>query len=156
MHSVHKVRGWTDLLTRRRVKGYPKPWPGMCFSKPLFFSSFSHGPIENAQKHKFINTWEPVDYLQGSLGSSGPEPPKKSEKKKPLGVWGPRTPQESGKSLEKVFRNLFETFSRLSQTFSRLFPDSRGVPRPEAPGDFFRLFSGFRAQRDRETPVNGQ
>ena len=53
---------------------------------------------------------------------------------------------ESGKSLEKVPKDFFE----------RLFPDSRGVPGPEAPGDFFQTFSGFRARRARETPVNGQ
>ena len=42
------------------------------------------------------------------------------------------------------------------KTFSRLFPDSRGAPGPPAPGDFFQTFSGFQAQRARETPVNGQ
>ena len=61
------------------------------------------------------------------------------------GASGLRAPPESGKSLEKVSKrsrkDFFETFSRLS-----------GGPRPEAPGDVFQTFSGFRARRARETP----
>ena len=65
-------------------------------------------------------------------------------------------PESPGKSLEKVFRDLLRDFFQTLQTFSRLFPDSRGVLGREAPGDFFQTFSGFRARRARETPVNGQ
>ena len=46
-------------------------------------------------------------------------------------------------------------FFQTLETFSRLFPDSRGVPVPEVPGDFFQTFSGFWARRALETPVNG-
>ena len=42
----------------------------------------------------------------------------------------------SGKSLEKVFRDLFSRLFQTLRTFSRLFPDSRGVPGPV----FFRRF----------------
>ena len=67
--------------------------------------------------------------------------------------WGPpRVWKKSGKSLKslekvpkKFPKRLFETFSRLS-----------GAPAPEAPGDFFQTFSGFRARRASETLVNGQ
>ena len=91
--------------------------------------------------------WEPVGHLQGSLRPSGPETPKKSEKKSP-GASGPRTPRvwkrsrKSPESLEIVSKRSRETLG--------------GVPGPEAPGDFLQTFSGFRAQRARETPVNGQ
>ena len=80
--------------------------------------------------------WEPVDHLQGSLGPSGPETPKKSEK---------RLPRESGKSLEKSFLDLFRSFGFVGlHPLPRLFADSRGVP---ASGDFFSDFSKFQARR---------
>ena len=59
----------------------------------------------------------------------------------------------------RSLRRSFGTFSRLfpdSPDFSRLCPDSPGGPGPEAPGAFWRPCLGFRAQRARETPVNGQ
>ena len=59
--------------------------------------------------------WEPSDELQESLGPSGPE---------------------IQQSLERTFSRLFQTFSRLFRDFFEIFP----APRPEAPGDFFRLF----------------
>ena len=66
--------------------------------------------------------WEPVDHLQRSLGPSGPETPKKTEKSLP----GPPAPGPS-ESLEKVLKKSFGTFSRLFsdspdffETFSRL------------------------------------
>ena len=90
--------------------------------------------------------WDPVDHLQGSLGPSGPETPTKSEKSLPgLRPRGP--PRESGKSLEKVFRDLFETFSRLSRLFRDFFPDS------PAPGDFFQTFSGSLGPGGPERPL---
>ena len=82
-----------------------------------------------AIKSSSTQFWEPVDHLQGPLGPSGPETPKKSEKVS--GASGPRTPEslekvsksQTGKGLEKVPKDFFETF----------FPDSRGAPGPEAP-----------------------
>ena len=70
-------------------------------------------------------------------------------------VWalrGASGPRESGKSLEKVFRDLFETFFQTLQTFSRLLPDSGGVPGLRLFSDFF----GVSGPEARETPVNGQ
>ena len=88
-------------------------------------------------------------------GLSGARNPEKVLKKSP-GASDPGTPRECGKSLEKVFRDLFETFSRLPGTFSRLFPDSRGVPGRRPRSDFFLTFFRLWARRARETPVNGQ
>ena len=87
---------------------------------------------------------EPSDELQESLGPSRPEIPKKSEKSLP----GPPAPG-SQKVWKKSRKSPEQTFSRLFETFSRLL----GTPRPEAPGDFFQTFWGFRARRARETPV---
>ena len=87
--------------------------------------------------------WEPVDHLQGSLGS-GPERSLyyicKVWKKSP-GASGPGTHWESGQSLEKVFRDLFETFSRLSRLFRDFF-QTLGGPGPEVSGVFFSDFFG--------------
>ena len=44
-----------------------------------------------------------------------------------------------------------ECFWTVPGTFWRLF----GVPGPEAPGDIFETFLGFRARRARETSVRG-
>ena len=90
---------------------------------------------------------EPPDELQESLGPSGPEIPKKSEKSLlGFGFGVPKSlekvskkSEKSGKSLENVCSGLFRD---LSQTF--------GDP---GPGDFFQTFWGFRARRARETPV---
>ena len=95
-------------------------------------------PATLSQSFKcFLNIWEPVDHLQGSLGPSGPETLKKSESLP--GPEPPRVWKKSRKSLSGPFRDFFQT----RQTFSRLFPDSRGVPGPEARETFFRLFRGF-------------
>ena len=79
--------------------------------------------------------------LQGSLGPSGPETPgKKSEKSLP----GPEAPGPP-ESLEKVWqksRVWKKSRKGPDKTFSRLSPDSRGAPRPEAPGDFLQAFTG--------------
>ena len=143
-----------------------------------------------------MHVGNPLTIYTGLSGPPGPKP-RKSLKKVSRGL-RPRAPPCVWNSLEKVFRDLFETFSRLSigkdqkgfrkrgihdqgdfyknllettvenalkmrksdlfmdtpfldtpfgparlQTFSRLFPDSRGVPGPDSPGDFFRLFRGF-------------
>ena len=94
---------------------------------------------------------EPSRELQESLGPSGPEIPKKSEKSLP----GPPAPgsqkvwKKSRKSPEQTFSRLFPDFSDIFETFSRLFR----APGPEAPGDLFQTFWGFRARRARETPV---
>ena len=84
---------------------------------------------------------EPSDELQESLGPSGPEIPKKSQKCL-LGhpapgsqkVW--KKSRKSPKSLEKVSKMSVRDFF---ETFSRLF----GTPGPEAPGDFFSDFLGI-------------
>ena len=74
---------------------------------------------------------EPSDELQESLGPSGPEVPKKSEKK---------SPGASQKVWNKFRKSPEQTFSRLFETF----PDF---------SDFSETFWGFRAQRARDTPV---
>ena len=73
-----------------------------------------------------LSVWGTVDHLQGSLGPSGGETPKKSEKSLP----GP----EAAESLEKVSKNYFWD---LFQTFSRLFPYSWGLPPRRFFSDFF-------------------
>ena len=60
--------------------------------------------------------------------------------------------RKSRKSLFGTFSGLLPDSRDFFQTFSRL----SGAPWPGAPGDFFQTFSGFRARRARETPVNGQ
>ena len=78
---------------------------------------------------------------RGPWGPPGPKPPK-SQKKVPRG------PPESGKSLEKVSKKSGKSPERSRKDFFETFPDSRG------PGRLFQTFSGFRARRARETPVN--
>ena len=80
---------------------------------------------------------EPSRELQESLGPSGPEIPKKSEKSLPgppaLGsqkVW-----KKSRKVPNRHCRDFFQTF----RTFSRLFR----APGPEAPKDLFPDFLGI-------------
>ena len=102
------------------------------------------GRIRNKTKIRPDRGREPVGHLQGSLGPSGPETPKKSEKNSEKGLLAPR-PLESGRSLKKAFSGPFRDFFQTLETFSRLFPDPRGA-RPEALGDFFQIFSGFRAR----------
>ena len=88
-------------------------------------------------------SWEPVDHLQGSLGPSGPEIRKKSEKVS-RGL-RPGTPRESGKSPrkslgkslegpERLFRDFFQTLggSRPRETFFQTFPGF-GPGGPERP-----------------------
>ena len=69
-----------------------------------------------------------------SLGPSGPETPKKSEKCLP-GPPAPGPPQESGKSLEKVFSGPFRDFFQTLETFSRFFSDFFGVSGSDRPRD---------------------
>ena len=94
--------------------------------------------------------WEPADHLQGSLGPSALETPKKSVS------WRlrPREPPRVWKSLEKVLRvwkSLEKVPKRLFETFSRLLWGSG----PEASGDFFQtFFGGFEPGGARETSVN--
>ena len=98
------------------------------------------------RSHCFGN---PLTIYRGLSGPPGPKP-RKSPKKVCRGLW-PRDPPESlekvskksgesGKSLEKVPRDFFETFSRLS-----------GGPGAGGPGrlfsDFFRV-SGLEGPRD--------
>ena len=85
--------------------------------------------------------WEPVDHLQGSLGPSGPETPKKAENS---------LPPESGKSLSKKSGESGKSLEKVPKDFSRLFP-----PGPDAPRDFFGLFGVFGCGGPRD-PVNGQ
>ena len=58
---------------------------------------------------------------------------------------------QSGKSPESLRKVSGECFWTVPGTFWRLF----GVPGPEAPGDIFETFLGFRARRARETSVRG-
>ena len=68
----------------------------------------------------------------------------------------PERAQDPPRVWKKSFGDFFETFSRLSRRFQDFFQTLGGVPGPEVPGDFLLTFSGFRAWRARETPVNGQ
>ena len=89
-------------------------------------------------------SWATVDHLQLSLGPSGPETTKKSDKylSGPL----PGTPESLEEVLKKSSQDLLETFSRVS--------GGRGA------GGAGRLFSNFfgvsRARRARDTLVNDQ
>ena len=93
-----------------------------------------------------VLTCEPSRELQESLGPSGPEIPKKSEKGLPgppaagsQKVWkkSRSSPEKSGKSLENVSSGLFRDFF---QTFwdpgaGRPFSDFWGISGPEGPKD---------------------
>ena len=83
----------------------------------------------------------PLTIYRGLSGPPGPKP-RKSLKKVSRGR-SPGTPRESGKSLEKVWRVLFETFSRLS----RLFPDFFQTLGGSLFSDFF-VVSGPEGPRD--------
>ena len=85
-----------------------------------------------------LTNCEPSRELQESLGPSGPEIPKKSEKSlpgppalAPQKVW-----KKSRKSPEQTYSRLFPDFSDFFETFSKLF----GAPGLGGPG---RLFSDF-------------
>ena len=82
--------------------------------------------------------WNPLTIYRGLSGSPGPKPPK-SLKKVSRGL-RPRDPPRVWKKFRKSLESLEKVSRRSRKTFSRLFPDSRGVPGPEAPG--------FRARRD--------
>ena len=83
----------------------------------------------------------PLTIYRGLSGPPGPKP-RKSLEKVSRGL-RPGDPRESGKSLGKVFRDLFETFSRLSRLFRDLF-QTLGGSRGRRPREtFFRLFRGF-------------
>ena len=74
--------------------------------------------------------------------------------------WGDRNSR--GCPPPRIWKSLEESF----RTFTKLFPDScdffeicsrlLGVPRAEVPGRLYENFSGLRARRARETPVNGR
>ena len=98
-------------------------------------------PWSQKLPQNILRVGNPLTIYRGLSGTPGPKP---------------------RKSLKKVSRSKksFGTFSRLFldspdffETFSRLSggPGAGGLRRL-----FFRLFSGFRARRARETPVNGQ
>ena len=83
-----------------------------------------------------LSFWDPVEHLQGCLGPSGPETPKKSEKS----LLGPPAlgPPESLKSETKVFadsRDFFQTLGGGSRApeDSDFFGVSGGPGGPEKP-----------------------
>ena len=89
--------------------------------------------------------WEPLDELQESLGPSGPETPKKSEKRLP---GPPASKKVWKKSRTYICKTSFQTFRTFFETFSRLF-GARGRRRRSLFSDFL----GFRARRAWETPA---
>ena len=101
---------------------------------PVFGGPASLPPIFKI----FLLSCEPSDELQESLGPSGPEIPKKSEKSLP----GPPAPgsqkvwKKSRKSPEQTLSRLFPDFSGLFRDFFQTFWD----PGAGGPG---RLFSDF-------------
>ena len=106
------------------------------FDRWALWACFATGPIGDL-------ICEPSRELQESLGPSGPEIPKKSEKSLP----GPEAPgpqkvwKKSRKSPEQTFSRLFPDFSDFFKTLSRLFgagrlfSDSFGISGPEGPRD---------------------
>ena len=69
---------------------------------------------------------------------------------------GPQTVSKKSQNTPKTLSRHFpETLRRLPALSPRLFRDFLGVPGPEAPGDIFETFLGFRARRARETSVRG-
>ena len=120
--------------------------PDPCSVDFFFSAELPNGDLNiAADLQSFLGN--PLTIYRGLLGPAGPKP-RKSRKKVSRGLWlrGPprvwkkvsKKSRESGKSLERSRKDFFETFSRLSG------------------GDFFQTFSGFRARRAQETPVNGQ
>ena len=76
-----------------------------------------------------------------SPGAGAPAPQKVSKK----------VPERSKNTLQTLSGDSPETSRTVPDTFSRLF----GVLGQEAPGDFFKTLSAFRARRARETSVRG-
>ena len=99
---------------------------------------------------------QPAPY-RGLSGPPGPKSPKKSRKCLP----GPPAPgpQKVSKKSRGQSKNTLQTLSGDSPETSRTVPETFlrlfGVPGPEAPGDIFETFLGFRARRARETSVRG-
>ena len=99
-------------------------------------------------KHALLE-YQDSDELQESLGPSGTEIPKTSEKKKSPGASGPGVSKSLAKvsksltSLEKSGKSLKEC---AFETFSRLFPDIFG-PRKDCFLDFLGI-SGPEGSRD--------
>ena len=108
---LHPCQG---LGTFRQGKRLLENWPRLRERRWIF-------PSETATA--FLS-WEPVGHLQGSLGPSWPETPRKSEKSL-LGPLAP-DPRESGKKSRKSLSGSFRDFFQTLQTFSRLFLDSLG------------------------------
>ena len=106
-------------------------------------------PTKEMNAKSTLNSGNPLAIYRGLSAPPGPKPRKSLEKVSR----GQRVWKKSRKSLCGTFSRLFPGSRDFFQTFSRLF---RGAPGPEAPGDFFQTFSGFRARRARVTPVNGQ
>ena len=91
---------------------------------------------------------------------SGPLGPKHEKvwKKSPHAS-GPGSPRESGKSLEKVWRVWKKSTKGRERPFRDFFETLQTSRGRRHLSDFFRhfqSFSGFRAQRARDTPLNGQ
>ena len=126
---------------------------------PWDIQNLSLGRFRGIPTTKFLYvSWEPVGHLQGSLGLSGPKPWKSLKKVS----WGlrPQDPPRVWKKSRKSPESLEKVSKRSRKTFSRLFPECRGVPGLEAPGDFFSDFfrvSGPESPRDPcEWPTGSQ
>ena len=106
---------------------------------------------------RLLFVWEPARPLQGSLGPSGPEMPKKSRKcLSGPPAWDPeRVSKKSGRSPKTLSRHFPETLQRLPRLFPRLFGDSFGLP-GRRPGRHFRDFFGFSGPPGLRDPCKGQ
>ena len=125
----------------------------LCCRKGLQCGFWDAAYLGTSSKTRKSEKWsravlcEPSDELQESLGPSGPEIPKKSEKS----LAGPPAPgsqnvwKKSGKSLEKVSKKSEKSGKSLENVRSGLLQDFLET--------FFQTFWGFRARRARETPV---
>ena len=102
------------------------------------------GPLDGKSEHLKNANWEP-----------GLKPQKGLEKVSRGGASNPGTPRESGKSLEKVFRDLFKTFSRLSRLFRDVF-QTLGGSRAGGSGRLFSDFFGVSGPEGPSDPCNGQ
>ena len=93
----------------------------------------------------------PLTIYRGLSGPPGLKPPKKSEKS----LTGPRAPGPPKSKSRKSLESLEKASKRFRKDFSRLFPDCRGGPGPEAPGDFFSVFFGVLGPEAPRDPCKG-